>query len=429
MADWFLDLGVVQVAGEEDRSGERAPRVVGAFARLSRIACISLPFSRKTHFSASSALSSSGYGLASGPVVAEETEDLRRAVKQATLRGPKFASTLAFFGCLGLPWRIDAGAQALLAPWFVLHRAYGAGRLDADRLGWLWDASSAGKTGPFAAAAVGAARCGVVGDWRGLEGGSGRVLLEPLGCPKAVLRDFLLGEHELAQCRKLDSTRSSYRGVAGGVDHWAVQWALRAAHLNYAQAGAMRAVMVGNHSTQTRAAHWQGGCTKCRFCMAARECPFHRFWLCPRWEGARRPKLCGLTVAAVVAESPRLLLEHGLLPVSPTLAEAREAATRPAERPGPDPVGAVRFFTDGSALLPRDPWLRRAAWAVCWRENGLWCHHSAGTSGRQTVARSELAAALWAVLRAGCPVTVVTDSRYVHDGFQAVQRGEGSALT
>ena len=124
---------------------------------------------------------------------------------------------------------------------------------------------------------------GVIGDWRGLEGGSGRALLDPLGCPKAVLRDFLLGEHELAQCRKLDSTRSSYRGVAGGVDHWAVQWALRAAHLNYAQAGAMRAVMMGNHTTQWRAAHWQGGCTKCRFCAAARECPFHRFWLCPRW--------------------------------------------------------------------------------------------------------------------------------------------------
>ena len=137
VADWFLDLGVVQVAGEEDRSGERAPRVVGAFARLSRIACIPLPFSKKTHFSASSALSSSCYGLASGPVVAEEIEDLRRAVKQATLRGPKFASTLSFFGCLGLSWRIDAGAQALLAPWFVLHRAYGSGRLDADKLGWL----------------------------------------------------------------------------------------------------------------------------------------------------------------------------------------------------------------------------------------------------------------------------------------------------
>ena len=99
-------------------------------------------------------------------------------------------------------------------------------------------------------------------------------------------------------------------------------------------------------------------------------------------------------MAAVVAESPRLLLEHGLLPVSPTLAEAREAATRPAERLGADPVGAVRFFTDGSALSPRDPWLRRAAWAVCWRENGQWRQHSAGTSGRQTVARSELAAAL-----------------------------------
>ena len=34
--------------------------------------------------------------------------------------------------------------------------------------------------GPFAAAAVGAARCGAVGDWRGLRGGSGRRPAEAL---------------------------------------------------------------------------------------------------------------------------------------------------------------------------------------------------------------------------------------------------------
>jgi len=58
----------------------------------------------------------------------------------------------------------------------------------------------------------------------------------------------------------------------------------------------------------------------------------------------------------------------------------------------------------------------------------VWRHHSSGTVGRQTVARSELAAALWALQKAGRPTTVVTDSRYVHDGVYAVQRGEGASL-
>ena len=181
------------------------------------------------------------------------------------------------------------------------------------------------------------------------------------------------------------------------------------AGLSAEQAGALRAVRVGNHCTQTKAAHWQGGCTKCRFCGAPREDPFHRFWICPRWDLVRRSMLAGLSVARMAAEAPRVLLEHGLLPVAGVLVRARQAAENPAERVGPDPEEASRIYTDGSAVFPGDPWLRRAGWAACWRVEGRWVGHSAGTAGRQTVARSELAAALWAMEAGRGRLTVVTD--------------------
>ena len=69
-------------------------------------------------------------------------------------------------------------------------------------------------------------------------------------------------------------------------------------------------------------------------------------------------------------------LATGLLPVSLDLREARLVAERRAGRVGDAPVlegfdGTV--YTDGSAVYPADPWLRRAGWGVAYCWQGRWC--------------------------------------------------------
>eukprot|EP00972_Heterocapsa_arctica_P113362 16436726-Heterocapsa_arctica.AAC.1 len=54
----------------------------------------------------------------------------------------------------------------------------------------------------------------------------------------------------------------------------------------------------------------------------------------------------------------------------------------------------TKVYTDGSAIHPEDPWLRRAAWGIAWRgPTGEWKWANGRTPGRQTVARSGLYAA------------------------------------
>eukprot|EP00972_Heterocapsa_arctica_P020052 2960578-Heterocapsa_arctica.AAC.1 len=54
-------------------------------------------------------------------------------------------------------------------------------------------------------------------------------------------------------------------------------------------------------------------------------------------------------------------------------------------------------YSDGSAIYPESPWLRRASWSIAWQlAEGEWVWVNGKTPGRQTVARSELYAATWA---------------------------------
>eukprot|EP00972_Heterocapsa_arctica_P053816 7926469-Heterocapsa_arctica.AAC.1 len=47
----------------------------------------------------------------------------------------------------------------------------------------------------------------------------------------------------------------------------------------------------------------------------------------------------------------------------------------------------TKIYTDGSAIHPEDPWLRRAAWGIAWRgPTGNWQWANGRTPGRQTVA-------------------------------------------
>lgn len=120
----------------------------------------------------------------------------------------------------------------------------------------------------------------------------------------------------------------------------------------------------------------------------APETLYHRLWRCPRWARHR------LEAAVEAAALPPGLAATGALWLDPRLAAAcaqAEAAELPMAGAGERP--AVRCWTDGSAVHPRDPLLRRAAWAVA---GAAWATRSGPCLGSQTVAQAELAAVVWA---------------------------------
>ena len=128
-----------------------------------------------------------------------------------------------------------------------------------------------------------------------------------------------------------------------------------------------------------------------------------------------------------VAWLPRFTLETGLLPMDAALQGRLDAVERACPEPPLQQLPAV-VYTDGSAVDPTDPLLRRAAWAVTWPMGGVWQRVSAACPGRQTVGRAELRAAVYAAEATGGNALVVSDSRYVVDGAAELRVGGGQHL-
>eukprot|EP00972_Heterocapsa_arctica_P005880 867651-Heterocapsa_arctica.AAC.1 len=63
-----------------------------------------------------------------------------------------YANNDAFFFGLGLHWRADPGAHAVLAPWQVLQAALKNEVFNEAGLDWLWEVSTKSRTGPLACA-------------------------------------------------------------------------------------------------------------------------------------------------------------------------------------------------------------------------------------------------------------------------------------
>ena len=106
----------------------------------------------------------------------------------------------------------------------------------------------------------------------------------------------------------------------------------------------------------------------------------------------------------------------------PAMREAHNAAEWSIDKV----PGVLRVYTDGSALHPKDPCLRRAGWGLAYQTGGSshWISHGGAVPGRQSVARAELYAALWA--RTHFPgALVVTDCLYVQHGCVALSTGKG----
>ena len=108
------------------------------------------------------------------------------------------------------------------------------------------------------------------------------------------------------------------------------------------------------------AAKWCPAGETCPHCGRTAEDNFHRFWVCPRWDSARFKVLGDVHFPWLRQMLPRIAFTHGLLPIDPELERTARAAEQAGMFPETEQLhGAVS--TDGSAVFPRDPLLRRAA--------------------------------------------------------------------
>eukprot|EP00972_Heterocapsa_arctica_P036354 5350350-Heterocapsa_arctica.AAC.1 len=118
----------------------------------------------------------------------------------------------------------------------------------------------------------------------------------------------------------------------------------------------------------------------------------------------------GIQVAELRDDLSLLTKITGIIVKDPELVEAKQRAEHAAEWVGPNNTFKAQLFTDGSAIYPESLWLRRASWSISWRQaGGEWAFVNGRTPGRQTVARSELYAVVWATEH-GVPGSSVTAS-------------------
>eukprot|EP00972_Heterocapsa_arctica_P088345 13028031-Heterocapsa_arctica.AAC.1 len=76
------------------------------------------------------------------------------------MKGILYSNNDAFFFGLGLRWRADPGAHAVLAPWLVFQEALRNQVFNKGALSWLWDVLAATRDGPLVCACKALARAG-----------------------------------------------------------------------------------------------------------------------------------------------------------------------------------------------------------------------------------------------------------------------------
>ena len=427
VGNWFKDLGVLQSMGCHAPAEPRKARHQEVRARLARISRLAVPFPKRVWIAAASAVPAATYGMAAHPTPVNDLRYLRSSVKSACLKGAAWASINAFFHCLDLPWRLDPGALALIGPWEAIRVGIVGRTLSWESLNWLWQVSGDWDAGPVSAAKQGLHRAKVAGDWSEWRDQDAIHLERPLEQATTRWKGFLLDAYTTAGLRELAKSRPSYEGVEVGVDHWAMRTVIRKTELSWAQQGALRSVQVGNVVTQDMASKWKPDQVTCRYCGQHGEDAWHRFWHCPRWEPQRREALGLRSQEAALRTVAACTARHGIIPQDPELVQARREAQGAPEWTMEVVPGILRVYTDGSGLHPKDPYLRRAGWGLAYQAGGFsrWQWHGGAVPGRQSVARAELYAALWA--RTHFPgAQVVTDCLYVQHGCTALRTGKGS---
>ena len=189
---------------------------------------------------------------------------------------------------------------------------------------------------------------------------------------------------------------------------------------------------------------WQASeSSACPWCGQVEDRP-HRFLHCPAFQAVRA--LHPDAIQAMTVDFPHwTYAPFAVLPdavdITTLLFSSRPHPSMPHEeaaRVQREGHSALRFYTDGACRHPTLPLARHAAWAVCFdastssadRQLNVDAWSSTGclppafqpramgvVSGRQTVARAELTAAIQAIrigaLANRTPVHIVTDSAYV----------------
>jgi ribonuclease HI len=441
------DLGVVAAAGLRARAPIAAGRMATATARMKRVGRIPVPFSRRCHLAAAAGTSAGVYGAVCGAPPARELDTLRRAARAAVCHGGCRASPEIVFGLLSPTWRLDPKAVTVIAPIWQPVKAIRNGKL------WLesWrdtvcaiEAGRGRRVGPVAAALSGMKRLGLgsdIAEWTGVP-------CSPHGWitadrTKAESLNVLLEAWRRAEWRELAGRRGDFAHVAEGVDSWATMRLLSGGvegcpKLTPDAAGALRTVLSGNVVTERIAAHWTS-CSKCPHCGFEIEDHEHRFWRCPRWEGARTAALgapddsravraaidVGVARTGVMAAQPELMVLAEAASAEPLHFPAECAMARMA--PG---APRRKIWSDGSCVHPLDPLLARAAWGI--RVQGADeaadpADFAGPVDGKQTAQRAEVAAAVAAARAVSQRIELVSDSKWVVQSIAALAAGANPA--
>ena len=160
------------------------------------------------------------------------------------------------------------------------------------------------------------------------------------------------------------------------------------------------------------------------FCRLGKEDPYHRFWTCPRWYKIRYATMGTYTRSALEAIVGRPSLTTGVFMTDQALVAAQVAAEMAGHWPQ---VVALppEVWTDGSCTFPRDPLLRRAAWAVVGGPPGYLTLGSAMVIGRQTIGRAELSALVWVSVCGGA--AAIIGAQYLIGCFARCDGGQPPA--
>ena len=430
VAPVFKDLGIAQHTSNSRDNELALQRDQAALDKLFRIQAVDWSFRQRCWLVAASPVPTSLFGVAAVPMSNRRLRAQRSAVMHALWRSGSRAAPELLFTLLA-PWRADPMAVSVVTPWTFLRQAllnHVITEDDADEL----ILRSTDRVGPVAAARDALRRAGLQYG-PGVNLVCGRVSLRLVDAPAKLLQMAVLTQYRAQQLIQVCDRRPFFRPLRDGVDHqlsmapYRAQRPRRGPHpgpgavdlkpLTEAQAACLRLLNTGGAFTQSTVARWKPGGDLCPHCRLARESLKHRLLWCPRWDLLRLRHLKGQTVPSLLAVVPEITMLTGLVPVDAALLAAQRTAEAAATWPAPMRL-AGRSWSDGAATDPQDALLRRAAWAVvhC-PDRDFVVAVSAGVPGRQTAARAELCALIWAS-RCDFADTLVTDNWGVHTGAE-----------
>ena len=247
---------------------------------------------------------------------------------------------------------------------------------------------------------------------------------------KHCLQQAVSEAHKLRNWERVAGRREDFQGAEQGVDESATLALLRKLRKKkqHKKAGTLAVALAGG--TWPNARRHDAGLRQdavCPRCGHRHEDAMHVWWHCPALDEERRQAgVLELAQEARAAAGPRCLWQCGILPAGHTTVTPsrwRDAPDEAAPR-APDGAGnsdgawgrSLDVFTDGSAINPRHPAIRRAGWGVFIPETGV--EISQPLRGAvQTSVRAEIRAAVEGLEVTHGPITIWTDCKAVLRGF------------